>query len=115
MNICTGLWAIVSGRPLLCIDGLGDAEVKRELGNDLPSEAQVSATAQTVGRRDRKGVQHIVLVDIDAVRPFAGIEALEAEAKAERCMVYGVGCQIKGYILRQADAIKNGGMSRFAE
>lgn len=82
MNICTGLWAIVSGRPLLCINGLGDAEVKRELGNDLPSEAQVSATAQTVGRRDRKGVQHIVLVDIDAVRPFTGVEALEAEAKA---------------------------------
>ena len=35
--------------PIARIDSLGDAEVKRELGNDLPSEAQVSATAQTVG------------------------------------------------------------------
>ena len=105
MKIGTGLWAIVSGRPLLCIDGLGDAEVKRELGNDLPSEAQVSATAQTVGRRDRKGVQYIVLVGIDAVRPLARVEALEPETKAERSMVYGVGRQINGYILRQIYAV----------
>ena len=46
-----------------------------------------------------------MLVGIDAVRPFAGVEALEAETKAERCMAYGVGRQIKGYILRQTYAI----------
>ena len=48
----------------------------------MPFEAEICPAAQTIDRRDRKSIKDIVLVAIDAVRPFAGVEALEAEAKA---------------------------------
>ena len=46
-----------------------------------------------------------MLVDVNAVVPFAAVEALEAETKAQGGMVYGVGCKIEGYVLREADAV----------
>ena len=50
--------------------------------NDLPTKTEVRAATETIDGRNGVGIEDIVLVGIDAVRPFAGIEALEAEAKA---------------------------------
>ena len=47
---------------------------------DLPAKAEESAAAETIDRRDRIGVEDVVLVAIDAVVPVLGIEELEAEA-----------------------------------
>lgn len=50
--------------------------------NDLPTKTEVRAATETINGRNGVGIEHIVLVGIDAVRPFAGIEALEAKAQA---------------------------------
>ena len=50
--------------------------------NDLPTKTEVRAAPETIDGRNGVGIEHIVLVGIDAVRPFAGIEALEAKAQA---------------------------------
>ena len=36
----------------------------------------------------------------------AAVEALEPEPQAQGCMVYGVGCKVEGYVLREADAVR---------
>ena len=50
--------------------------------NDLPTLSDDPAATETIDGRNGVGIEHIVLVGIDAVRPFAGIEALEAKAQA---------------------------------
>ena len=82
MQICASEWAAVSSCPFSCIDGFRGTEIEGELGNDLPFETKVRAATETIDGRNGVGIEHIVLVGIDAVRPFAGIEALEAKAKA---------------------------------
>ena len=79
MYVCAGHGAVMLCRPLLGIDGFRDAEVERELRNDLPSETDICSAAQAIDGRDGEGVEYIVFVEINAVRPFAGIEALQAE------------------------------------
>ena len=85
---------------MLCIDGFGGTEIERQLGDDLPTETEVETTTETVGGRDRIGVEHIVLVEVDAVGPFAGIEGLRTNS-------YGKWNRRKriGYILGEAYSV----------
>lgn len=87
MQIRAGLWAVVRGRPLLCIDGLGGAEVKCQLRNNLPTKTEESAASKTVNRRNGVGIEDIVFVAIDTVVPVLGVKELEPEPKAQRCRV----------------------------
>ena len=80
MQICASEWAAVFSCPLLCIDGFGGTEIERQLREDLPAKAEESAAAETIDRRDRIGIEDVVLVAIDAVVPVLGVEELEAEA-----------------------------------
>ena len=41
MDVCAGLWAVVSGCPFLCIEGFGEAEIEGQLGNGLPAKDEV--------------------------------------------------------------------------
>ena len=79
MEICASLWAVMCGRPLLCVDGFGGTEIEGELRNDLPTEAGVETATKTIDGGDGVGVENIVLVAIDAVGPIAGIEELGPE------------------------------------
>lgn len=79
MKICARLWAVVSGCPLLCIDGFGGTEIERQLGDDLPAETEVETTTKTVGGGDGIGVEHIVLIEVDAVGPVLSIEGLKTK------------------------------------
>ena len=80
MEVGARLWAVVSGCPLLCIDGFGGTKIERQLGEDLPAETEVETTTETVGGGDGIGVEHIVLVEVDTVGPFAGIEGLRTNS-----------------------------------
>lgn len=82
MQICASEWAAVSSCPFTCIDGFRGTEIEGQLRNDLPTKTEVRAATETIDGRNGVGIEHIVLVGIDAVRPFAGIEALEAKAQA---------------------------------
>ena len=87
MDVGSGLGTVVRRCPSLGIDGFAEAEVECELGDDLPAETNVCASAKTVHRGNGEGIQHIVLVGVNAVVPLTGIEALEAEAQGNWCMV----------------------------
>lgn len=82
MQIRAGDWAVMSGRPILFINGFGEAEIEGELRDDLPAQAEICATAETIRSRNGKGVQHVVLVDINAVRPIASIKSLKTDVEA---------------------------------
>ena len=84
MNICAREWAIVCGRPLLCINGFGKTEIECNLWDDLPPEVEIAPCAQPIDGRDRVGVEHVMLVGINAVGPLAGIEELQASANTNR-------------------------------
>ena len=87
MDVRAGLRAIVRRGPRLGINRFAEAEIECELRDDLPAETDISASAKTVHRRDGESVKDVVFVTIDAVVPFASIEALESEPNAQRCMV----------------------------
>ena len=107
MKICASLWAVVSGCPLLCIDGFGGTEIERQLRDDLPTETEVETTTETVGGRDRIGVEHIVLVEVDTVGPFAGIEELSSEFQSYWTLDIGHWrLEIIRDILREGDAVR---------
>ena len=82
MDVRVGLRAIVRRGPHLGIDGFAEAEIECELRDDLPTETDISASAKTVHRRNGEGIKDVVFVGIDAVIPFASIEALESEPNA---------------------------------
>ena len=77
MKICASEWAIVCGRPLLCINGFGKTEIESQLRNDLPTKTEVRTAAETVDSRDRVGIEDIMLVEVDAVGPVLSVEQLE--------------------------------------
>ena len=79
MDVCAGHGAVMLCRPFAGIDGFGDAEIECELRNDLPAETDICSAAQAIDGRDRESIEHIVFVEVNAVCPFAGIEALQAE------------------------------------
>ena len=41
MDVCAGLWAVVSGCPFLCIERFGEAEIEGQLGDGLPAKDEV--------------------------------------------------------------------------
>lgn len=77
MQVSAGGGTVVRGSPFGGIDRLGDAEIERQLRDDLPPQAEVRAASETVNGRDGIGTEHIVLVAVNAVVPLASIEALE--------------------------------------
>ena len=64
--------------PITSIDSLGGAEIERQLRDNLPTQAKECPAAQTIDRRNRVGIEHIVLITINTVVPLPGIEPLEA-------------------------------------
>ena len=106
MDVRAGLGAVVLRCPRFGIDGFAEAEIECELWDDLPTETDIRASAETVRRRNREGIKDVVLVGIDAVIPFASVESLKPEAQGYWCMVYGVWCKVVRYILPEADAVR---------
>ena len=82
MQICASEWAAVSSCPFSCIDGFRGTEIEGQLRNDLPTKTEVRAATETIDGRDGKSIKYIVLVAIDAVIPFAGVEGLKTKAQA---------------------------------
>ena len=80
MQIRASDWAVMRGRPLLCIDGFGGSEIERELRDDLPSKTEVGTSAETIDSRDGEGIEHVVLIAVDTVSPFAGIKSLKTKS-----------------------------------
>ena len=79
MEVRAGYGAVMLCRPFAGIDGFGETEIECELRNDLPAETDICSAAQAIDGRDRESIEHIVFVEINAVRPFAGVESLQAE------------------------------------
>ena len=79
MDVRAGLGAVVGGGPGAFVEGFAEAEVKGKLLDDLPTKADISSAAETVCCRNGEGVQHIVLIEIDAIVPIAGVEELCSE------------------------------------
>ena len=102
MDVCAGLRAVVSGCPFLCIERFGEAEIEGQLGEGLPAKDEVRTPAQTVRGGDGERVKDIVLVEVDTIRPFAGVEGLKAEAQSYWIL------EIVGDILREAYSVWNG-------
>ena len=65
--------------PVAGIEGFRGTEIERKLGDDLPAEAEIGASAKAIGGGDRVGVKDIVLVGVDAVGPVASIECLKTK------------------------------------
>ena len=82
MQICASEWAAVSSCPFSCIDGFRGTEIEGQLRNDLPTKTEVRAATETIDGRDGKSIKYIVLVAIDAVIPFAGVEGLKTKLQA---------------------------------
>ena len=81
MDVGAGLWAVVSGCPFLCIEGFGEAEIEGQLGDGLPAKDEVRAGTETVGGGNGEGIKDVVLVEVNAIRPFASVKGLKAEAQ----------------------------------
>lgn len=79
MHVRSSGWAMMLGSPLGTINRFANPQIECQLIDDLPFETQVRPTAQTIGRRNGERVEHIVLVQIDAIGPFPGIEPLKSE------------------------------------
>ena len=65
--------------PSPVIDRFRHTKIERQLLNYLPFEAQIGAATKAVGRRNGKGIEHVVLIDINAVVPVASVEELNSE------------------------------------
>ena len=64
--------------PTLLIDCFAEAAIERNVRMSLPFEAEIRPTAQTITGRNRERIEHIVLVEVNAVVPVAGIEELRS-------------------------------------
>ena len=82
MQIRASDWAAVRCRPLLCIDGFGGSEIERELRDDLPAEAEIGTSAEAINSRNGERIEHVVLIDINAVVPIASVEELNSESQS---------------------------------
>ena len=109
MDVCAGLWAVVSGCPFLCIEGFGEAEIEGQAGKGLPAKDEVRSTTETVGRRNGEGIKDVVLVEVDTIRPFAGVEGLNSESQSYWILDIGHWrLEIIRNILRKAYSVWNG-------
>lgn len=82
MQICASEWAAVSSCPFSCIDGFRGTEIEGQLRNDLPTKTEVRAATETIDSRNGVGIEHIVLVEVDAIRPITGVEGLKTKLQA---------------------------------
>ena len=87
MQICASEWAAVSSCPFSCIDGFRGTEIEGQFRNDLPTKTEVRAATETIDSRNGVGIEHIVLVDVDAVCPVLSIKELKPQSDAQRCRV----------------------------
>lgn len=72
------------------------------MGNGLPAKDEVRTSTETVSSRDGEGIKDVVLVEVNAVGPFAGVEGLNSESQSYWIL------EIVGYILREAYSVWNG-------
>ena len=86
--------------PITGVEGFGEAEIECQLWNNLPSKAKISTASETINGRNSIGIEHIVLIGINAVVPVACIEELQAETEAQRTLDTGHRrLEIVGYVL----------------
>ena len=74
---------VFGGIPVAGIDRFADAQIEGNRPDNLPSQAEVRASAKAVSGRDGEGIEHVVLVGINAVVPFAAVEPLEPEPQLQ--------------------------------
>lgn len=79
MHVRSSGCAMMLGSPFGTINRFANPQIECQLIDDLPFETQVRPTTQTIGRRNGERVEHIVLVEVDTVCPFPGIEPLKSE------------------------------------
>ena len=107
MQIRASDWAAVRCRPLLCIDGFGGSEIERELRDDLTAEAEIGTSAEAINGRNGERIEHVVLVEIDAVCPVLCVKELCSQSQCYGR--FGVECcelrEVKRYVLRKAEAV----------
>ena len=84
MDVCARLGAGMGSGPGALVEGFAEAEVEGKLLDDLPTKADIGSAAEAVRCRNRKGVEYIVFVQINAIVPIAGIEELYATLYAYR-------------------------------
>ena len=68
--------------PSSVIDRFGHTQIECQLLNYLPFEAQIGAATKAVSRRYGKGIEHVVLIDINAVVPIASVKELNSESQS---------------------------------
>ena len=78
MQVGASRGTIVSRSPSGLVDCFRSPEIDPELRDDLPAEAKVRTSAETIDSRHRESVEDVLLVHIDTVRPFARVEELQA-------------------------------------
>lgn len=93
--------------PIAGVNRFRETEIKRQLLDDLPFEADISPAAKTIDGGNGESVEDIMLIAVDAVVPFSGIEAFKSEFETEGSMVYGVRRQIEGEILIERETIRD--------
>lgn len=77
MHVRSSGCAMMLGSPFGTINRFANPQIECQLVDNLPFETQVPPTAQTVGRRNRKRVEYVVLVQIDPVLPFLRVKTLQ--------------------------------------
>ena len=85
--------------PITGVDSFGGAEIESQLRDDLPAEAEIETSSKAVGSWNGVGVEHIVLISVNAVGPVLSIECLKTEFQAYWCMVYSVWCKVERNVL----------------
>ena len=68
--------------PVTGIDSFRETQIEREGRVELPLDGEIAPAAQTIHRRDGEGIEDIMLIGVDTVRPLARIKSLQAEMKA---------------------------------
>lgn len=107
MDVCARLWAVVSGCPFLCIERFGEAEIKGQLGDGLPAKDEVRPATETVGSGNGEGIKDVVLVEVNAIRPFASVKGLKAKAQSYWTLDIGHWrLEIVRYVLRKAYSVR---------
>ena len=85
--------------PIAGVDSFGGSEIESQLRDDLPTEAEIETSSEAVGGRNGVGVEHVVLISVNAVGPILSIERLKTEFQAYWCMVYSVWCKVERNVL----------------
>ena len=72
--------------PVFKVDSLGCLQIDRDDVVDLVSEVNIPTCSLSVEHRDREGVEHIVLIKVEAVVVILSIEQLGSGLQSDGCV-----------------------------